>query len=563
MPSSTQVIDPLLAAEYRRAGWWTDTTLSGVIAGHARSRPHEVAISSDRGRFTWDMYDRNANRFASFLVRSGFERGDRIAVWMPDSASVHATYVGAERAGVVVVGIGARAGERELAHIMRTAGARTLVTLEHHRGELTSKLVERIRSDGLDLDHHVVVPCLEEDGAGPILMDGSPVPDQELDLAGRGLGADEMFLINSTSGTTGMPKCVVHFQNRWTYFHRLAVANGNLSSEDVIYGAVPAPFGFGIWTSHFTPALLGARSVLSDSFDADHALGLIETEGVSVLCCVSTQFAMMMNSPRWHDANLSSLRVMFTGGEPIPFERAAAFEERTGCIVLQFFGSNETGVLSATSLADNRYQRLRTAGRVVPEMQVRLYEDGRDVTATGRGQPACRGPATCAGYLDDDGSSGLLTADGWMLMGDICTLDEEGYLTVVGRVSDIIIRGGKNISAVRVEEEVASHPAVALVAAVAYPDELFGERVCVYLQLVPETSITLEELIDHLERRGTSKEIRPERLIVLEELPRASGGKVAKGELRADARRRAGREDNAEVAELLDSSGSDTRAHGG
>ena len=128
---------------------------------------------------------------------------------------------------------------------------------------------------------------------------------------------------------------------------------------------------------------------------------------------------------------------------------------------------------------------------------------------------------------------------------------------------EVIVRGGKNISAVRVEEEVASHPAVALVAAVAYPDELFGERVCVYLQLVPETSITLEELIDHLERRGTSKEIRPERLIVLEELPRASGGKVAKGELRADARRRAGREDNAEVAELLDSSGSDTRAHGG
>jgi len=186
----------------------------------------------------------------------------------------------------------------------------------------------------------------------------------------------------------------------------------------------------------------------------------------------------------------------------------------------------------------------------VPEMRVRLYEDGRDVTASGRGQPAGRGPATCLGYLDDPaGNAELHSPDGWMLMGDICTLDDEGYLTVVGRRSDIIIRGGKNISAARVEDEVASHPAVRLAAAVARPDEVFGERVYVYVELhdvvasgsatpSPSPPLTLEELLAHLAARGTSKELLPEHLVVLDQLPRSSGGKVAKGELREDARRR-------------------------
>jgi acyl-CoA synthetase len=243
---------------------------------------------------------------------------------------------------------------------------------------------------------------------------------------------------------------------------------------------------------------------------------------------------MMLNEPGVEQRDLSSLRVMFTGGEAVPYERARAFEERTGCTVLQFFGSNETGLLTGTTLDDPPGKRLRTAGRVVPEMHVRLYEDGRDVTARGWGQPAGRGPATCLGYLGE-AAAGLLTPDGWMLMGDICTIDDEGYLTVTGRLSDIIIRGGKNISAGQVEDEVGTHPAVALAAAVARPDRTFGERVCVYVELHPGTELTLDELTAHLVARGTSKEILPEHLVVLDRLPRSSGGKVAKGELRERA----------------------------
>jgi acyl-CoA synthetase len=302
---------------------------------------------------------------------------------------------------------------------------------------------------------------------------------------------------------------------------------------------LPAPFGFGIWTAHVTPSVLGASTVVMPRFDAAIALELIERERVTVLAAVSTQFVMLLNAPELARRDLSSLRVLFTGGEMVPYHRAAEFEDRTGCTVLQFYGSNETGALSRTTLDDPRERRLRTAGRVLPEMHVRLFtEDGVDVTATGGpGIAACKGPVNCLGYYDDaEANARLYTADGWMLTGDFCTIDDEGYLTVAGRASDFIIRGGKNISAAQVEDEVSSHPAVALAAAVAMPDAVFGERVCAYVELRPGAEVDLDALREHLAARGVGKELWPERIVVLDALPRASGGKVAKGELRDHVR---------------------------
>ncbi len=167
-------------------------------------------------------------------------------------------------------------------------------------------------------------------------------------------------------------------------------------------------------------------------------------------------------------------------------------------------------------------------------MQVRLFDGDEDVTDSGRGQPVCRGPALSLGYLGGTDHDKLYTRDGWMRMGDICELDPDGYLRLAGRTSDFIIRGGKNISAVEVEEVVATHPAVAVAAAVAMPDPLFGERVCVFAELKNDQTLDLPTLVEHLLAQGVSKELLPERLEVLDELPRSSGGKIAKGQLRDD-----------------------------
>ncbi len=532
--------DATEAAEYRANGWWGDETMGTLVRRWATERADAVAFVSGATRFTWAQYDAAADGIARALLAGDPADGGRVAVLMPDGPGVHAAFVGVERAGLVVVGIGHRAGDREIAHLLTLTGARTLVTVAEHRKRSAAQLVTDLAGLGASIDRVVLV---DVDGA---VVDAG-VPEGASAAAAAWPFADPdpdaLFLLNSTSGTTGLPKCVMHTQNRWFYFHRLAALAGDFGDDEVFFSAIPAPFGFGLWTGHFTPGILGCPTVVMDHFDADEALDLIERERVTVLCCVSTQFIMMLNANAERPRDLSSLRSMFTGGEAVPFERAAAFEDVTGAKVLQFYGSNETGALSYTTVHDDREHRFGTAGRIIDDMKVRLLDPDTllDVPAgEHRGQPACKGPAVCLGYWGDDGANKkLFTDDGWMLMGDIVEIDDDGYLSVVGRTSDFIIRGGKNISAPAVEAELATHPDVAMVAAVPFPDLVFGERVCAYVEPRAGAEITLEGLVAHLSSRGVSREWYPERLVVVDSLPRSSGGKVAKGDLRDDAKRRA------------------------
>ena len=544
------MFDQALIDAYVDAGWWGTETLAGVVARHAASRPDApayIVVDDDPPRvLTWARYHECSSQLAAVFARAGLGPGDRLGVVLPDGATVHAVFLAAEKAGLVVVGIGARAGPAELRHLLARTGAAALVTHEDLLGRPADDLVTSLRVDGVPGLRHIVVPDVVDFGESPVLVDGAPVEPPGATgaaslLTGRALGPDDLFMINSTSGTTGLPKCVLHTENRWFYFHRLAAAAGALTADDVFFGAVPAPFGFGLWTAHFSPGVLGCPTVVAAKFDVERTLRAVGAHRVSVLACVSTQFIMMLNSPLFDELELSSLRVMFTGGEAVPLARAAAFEDRTGAKVLQFYGSNETGALSGTRLTDSRARRLGTAGRVIDAMAVRVYDD-QGVQLTGAplvGIPAGKGPATCVGYLDDDDANAqLFTEDGWMLMGDVVEIDSDGYLRVIGRTSDIIIRGGKNISAPALEAEIAEHHDVDLVAAVSMPDETFGERVCVYICTRGGVPITLSAISAFLAARGVGREQFPERLIQLDALPRSSGGKVAKGELRADIRKR-------------------------
>ncbi len=509
------------AAHYRASGWWTDATLSDCVHRNAVSTPDKIAyadfgLEASGRALTWSEFDNAATNLAWQLRRVGVAAGDRVAIWHGDTVAIHVLLVAIERCGAVSVGLGARAGVREAAQIMRTAQPALLV----------SDAARAAQAAEVAADTSLRAVML---GPGDLTIDSAAASPAGLSP----VGPDAPFLINSTSGTTGLPKCVVHNQNRWHYFHQKAVANGELTADDVFLPVIPTPFGFGIWTSHTTPIYLGATTVLIERFDAAATCAAIERHRATVLCCVSTQLMMILASDASRSHDLSSLRVVFTGGEPLPYTQAAQFEELTGVTILQFYGSNETGMLSATTVDDSLHHRLRTAGRIVPEMQVRLFDGDEDVTKSGRGQPACRGPALSLGYLGGTDHDKLYTKDGWMRMGDICELDSDGYLTLAGRTSDFILRGGKNISAVAVEEVVAGHPAVAVAAAVAMPDPLYGERVCVFVELKSAAdSLALPDLVDHLLRQGVSKELLPERLEVLDELPRSSGGKIAKGQLR-------------------------------
>ncbi|MDG2048693.1 MAG: class I adenylate-forming enzyme family protein [Myxococcota bacterium] len=523
-------------------------SLGSSLATLGREQSAKAAYLGIGSALTWADYDVAAAALAVVFFRElGLRRGERVAILLPDGPDVHIALMACERAGVVAVGIGPRAGLGEIEHLLRLTRAVALVSRPEHQGRRVSKSVRSWQEQALPLSHHIEVTqnlrpanTVKINGLqSPPLVDGTGLPPE------RGFSPEEVSLLNSTSGTTGMPKCVAHDLARWQAFHELAVRHGDLGPEDVFMSLVPAPFGFGIWTSHVTPTLLGVPTVVMERFEATAALELIAEHRVSVLAAVSTQFILMLEVMDQADVDLSSLRVLFTGGEAVPYERAAAFENRTGAAVLQFYGSNETGAVSGTRIDDSREKRLKTAGRPIPEMRLRLFDEtGSDVTHSGSGQPGCKGPTLSRGYFGDGpdveaGNAELIRSDGWMLLGDRVTIDEDGYLSVIGRIDDFIIRGGKNISGPGVEAQVATHPAISLAAAIAMPDPIFGERVCVYVEVRQEHSApSLEELTLHLQSRNISKESWPERIVVVESLPRGSGGKVAKQALREDIRRR-------------------------
>jgi acyl-CoA synthetase len=510
-----------------------ERTLAGLVERNARQRPEAIAFRGDHEDLSWASYEERSNRLAVHLLGCGLKGGERVAVLLPDGIGVHIAYLACEKAGLIVVGIGPRAGPEEFLHLMEKSGACALLAPPRHRDLELRDLCDRLARRQHPL--RVVVPVQEAlESRDPLwqeMVAGSERP------AARALGSQETFLLNSTSGTTGLPKCVAHHQARWFAFHEPAVRNGDLRRSDIFCSALPSPFGFGLWTAHFTPTILGATCILPADFDAGKILATIERERVTVLAAVSTQFILMLEHPDFDSFNLSSLRLLFTGGEAVPYTRAASFEQRTGAKVLQFYGSNEAGALSGTSIHDTQEKRLRTAGRPLPEMQVRLFDaKGNDTTSDKRGQPGCKGPQCSHGYWNDPAANALLfRQDGWMLTGDIAAIDDDGYLSVVGRTADLIIRGGKNISGPAVEAACMTLASIRLAAAVAIPDPIFGERVCLYAELHAGASLELAELTAHLEQQGTTKECWPELLITDHPLPISSGGKIAKNELRQDA----------------------------
>lgn len=531
-------VDARTVEEYVAKGWWGTAALTDVVRAHARDRPDELAFISESGTLTWAQYESLSSRIAHSLLRLDLARGDRVGVLLPDGPSAHAAFLGIEKAGLVTVGLSARAGQREIEHLLSSTQSHAFVTHESHRGQPMHAMREALRLRGIELDHHLVLPQFDRLDEpitvnGEVLAEEWDVGDRTIDE--RRIGPNELFLINSTSGTTGLPKRVKQFQNRWFYYQQLVSQSVELRDSDVFMSVLPAALGFGLWSAHFVPTITRIPVVLTDHFSVRTTLQAIEKQRVTILCCVTTQLVMMLNSEEMASTDCSSLRAVFTGGEPVPHHRAAEFEETTGASVLQFYGSNETGAFSRTTVHDSREDRLSTCGRVITDMSPRLYaDDGTVITEpVVAGQPACRGPATCAGYHDDpEANASLLTEDGWMLMEDLVTIDARGYVHLIGRKTDFIIRGGKNISAVSVEEAVATHPSVTLVAAVAVPDPVFGERVGVFVELRGKRELSLDELVAHLTSAGVSKEMFPEHLFVVDELPRASGGKIAKKELR-------------------------------
>ncbi|MEV5649491.1 class I adenylate-forming enzyme family protein [Nocardia sp. NPDC052254] len=514
---------------------YEDLSIGEIVRHRAQRIPRRPAFVSSARVTTWDEYDRLADVFRAHICDAPGGPRARVALLLPDTEAVHAALCGCYRAGRIAVAIGIRSGVREIAHIIGRTEAATLVTVAMIGDRPWPELVEALGAEGVFPDAVVVVDEQTGEVVRHRLDEGAA---GETHWEGESFTPSDISILNSTSGTTGLPKVVAHSERRWAAFAREAIVGARIGPDDVLCSVVPAPFGFGLWSAHFLPALLGIPVVVTPRFDVEETVRLIERERVTVLCCVSTQFKMLLRSPTLPDHDLSSLRVLYTGGEAVPYRDARAFEEHTGAKVLQFYGSNESGAVSRTTIYDDAETRLGTCGHALTSMNVRVLDDtGDDVAgALRRGQPAVRGPLLSEGYWDDPAANAeLYTPDGWMLLGDIVEIDDANRVRVVGRTSDFIIRGGKNISVVEIEELVRGVEPVSDVAVVGIPDEIYGERVCAVVVLAEGESLDRAGLSSRLESRGVGKEYLPEYVVVVDRLELGPGGKTDRAAARTTA----------------------------
>jgi acyl-CoA synthetase len=345
--------------------------LSMMVRERATYDPDGAAYLAAGGTYSWSWYDETADRLAAELAvlarvpGSGMGPRARVAVWLPDSPRLHAVYLACERAGLVVVGVPSRAGDLELAHLLRQTGASLLICPPAHRERTAAAIVAGLRGDGLRGEkanqpspRPVPLALHAELSSGGTLRvfhwgsgdagdaGGTPAP---VDVSGArrehdaGLGVDDLWLLNSTSGTTGLSDCAEQTQRTWLSLAEHAIGAAAITENDVIMSAVPSPSGYGLWTAHLLPALLGVPCVLRERFDPDRAVraaaghrGTLPGHRVTVLACVTTQLRLMLASPLMDQADWSALRVTFTGGERTPPEVIAEWERRTGSTVLHF-----------------------------------------------------------------------------------------------------------------------------------------------------------------------------------------------------------------------------------
>ena len=353
------------------------------------------------------------------------------------------------------------------------------------------------------------------------------------DLRKRQVKYHEVESISFTSGTTGFPKVVEWPQTARTFAAESHMKKIKMTGDDVI-GAIAPVFGAGRSGFFFTP-FNGAKTVHMEHFDAKRALELIEKEKITLPAVVPAQLAMMLNHPDFDKHDLTSVRVIYSGGAPMPMELARELETKFGAVLINHYGGMYAGGLSACSVDDPPEVRFFTVGKPHVGNEIRILDkEDKDVPKGEVGTINFRGPGAAGGYYKDEKMTEEKWGSGWFNMGDLGKLDDKGNLMIVGREKDVIIRGGQNIYSAEVENAIQTHPKIVSAALVAIPDKVMGERACVFISLGNRSDeITLEELGSFLKGKGLSAYKIPERIEHIEKMPLVSDAKIDKKVLKS------------------------------
>jgi fatty-acyl-CoA synthase len=354
----------------------------------------------------------------------------------------------------------------------------------------------------------------------------------------------DVFSILYTSGTTGRPKGAMLTHDNVVHTGVISAEMMNCTPEDVFLVAVPVFHVFGLVPSIVTTIAAGARMVLMEQFKADLSLALIEQERVTVKHGVPTMFILELNHPQFKRFTLSSLRTGIVAAAACPVEIVRRIRTEMGCDIVICYGLSETSAtLTATDYSDDDLVRSETCGKALPGAEVKIVDANRQQLPPGEvGEVVCRGFGVMKGYYNlPEETRQALDEDGWFYTGDLGTLDDKGYLRIVGRKKEMIIRGGYNIYPREVEEVFYTHPGVMEIAIVGLPDTVLGEISCAAIKLKPGKTATEEEMKSFIKQRVANYKV-PDKIVFVDEFPMTASGKIKKVEMQVQLKERLGAE---------------------
>lgn len=477
--------------------------------------------------------DRRSNALAARFRDAGLEKGDKIALYTGNCHHYREMFWAAGKAGFVLVPVNWRLRPREVLHIINDSEAKSLVV-----GAAYQPVIEEIRSELRGIRHfYSVDPGIE--GCAYL---GDPAEYGSAGDPGVTLGEDDLLWFQYTSGTTGLPKGAmltqgvagaiveichsaiqgkVHFDRNTKALQVLPSYSFSGAAYDILYQ----------W--------IGALTVIMETFNASEMMALIEKHRITDCHIVPVILSLMLQSPDFGKYDLSSLTCITYGAAPMPPALLREGIEKIGPVFMQDYGASEAGALTILDIADHvvdgppeKVKRLASCGRPIPGVSVKvLNEKGQEVKPGEIGELTTKSPMVMKGYWKMPEETNASLRDGRFYTGDLCTVDEEGYIYVKDRKKDMIISGGFNIYPFELESVLQEHPAIADAAVFGIPDDQWGESVCAHVVLHQGMKATEDEIVEFMKRNLASYK-KPKRIEFVDRLPRTLSGKLLKRELR-------------------------------
>ncbi|MEU6931075.1 AMP-binding protein [Streptomyces sp. NPDC046374] len=549
--------DPAVGAEYRRRGWWRDETFLDDLYRQARERPHKPAIAGRRiaesRTDTLDFAELAAltDRFALALIELGVQRGDFVAVQLPNRWEMVPLMFASMRVGAVICPISPICPEEELRHRFGLTGARVCVTLPEWSGTPLAEIATRLKDELPTLEHVLVVDGPVPSGALSfherfVAVAREETPEAAGTLAGRpALTPDEPFVVLFTSGTTGESKGVLHSQNTVHSAVRGYVEAFGLGDDWVAAVSTPLVHYSGFAQGVLAGVMLGGTVAFQDVRKNEALLDLVERYRATLLYGPPATLADVVASQRAEKRDTSTLRHVVIGSAPVLAELADEVHAALGARTYSLWGMSENGPVTMTRPTDPEDWAAHSNGRAIDAMETRVDAEGAD---GGVGRLRVRGASLALGYYRrEEAFAAEFGADGWFDTGDLARDDGRGGIRIIGRARDAIVRDGTVAPMTELEAVIGSHPKAVEAALVGLPGDATGDGASagsgsaggtvICAVVVPDAASadggpTLEEVRAHLLAAGQDPRFLPDRVELLAALPKTLTGKVRKVELR-------------------------------